>query len=290
MKAVIPLGKPSLKKLSIGVAIRMQPEYDMTETATSDPYPQLIEGVVYHRRFSPKHHFLKSRIFYTLIPLRNLDKQQHASQLKWGSIIFGINRPSLVSLKDQDHGNGQPLLRWIESIIQSHELCDEIDGEIWLMSIPRVLGFQFKPVSFWFCENKSGQIKLIVAEVNNTFGERHSYALFPTNAKAGYVDGETLIAEKALYVSPFYKVEGRYHFTFKVNRTKKQICAIIDYVTDKIQLKTSFTGEKTPLNQRSCAIAWLKLPLMSFKIIAKIHWNALLIWAKRVPHTLGTRK
>ena len=113
---------------------------------------------------------------------------------------------------DRDHGDGRPLLAWIEQLLVRAGVHDA-DGEIWLHCFPRMLGYAFNPVSFWFCERRDGALRAIVCEVHNTFGERHCYVLAHDDDRP-IAWGETLRARKVFHVSPFCAVAGSYRFRF----------------------------------------------------------------------------
>ncbi|MEI6469574.1 MAG: DUF1365 domain-containing protein, partial [Betaproteobacteria bacterium] len=171
-------------------------------------FPSIHFGRVIHQRSTPKNHF-NYPVFYLRIPMRTRRLEPHL--LKRHGI--GDNHFSWISFFDRDHGVQEPdSLAWVEKIIGQSNL-PPIDGEIWLHTFPRVLGYVFNPVSFWFCHNISGKLIAIIAEVNNTCGERHSYVLNPPNQYEIFW-GENLSAEKVFHVSPFFNVEGKYLFRF----------------------------------------------------------------------------
>ena len=167
------------------------------------------------------------------------------------------------------------------------ENIHDADGEIWLQAFPRVLGYVFNPVSFWFCHRTDGALRAIVCEVNNTFGERHFYLLDTGSAMPW---GLQLTSKKVFHVSPFCAVEGSYRFRFmrtikKVNNIGKEcVVARIDYHDNQGPLLlTSISGRLEPLTTRSAANAFFRHPLMTIGVIARIHWQALKLFTKRVP-------
>ena len=140
-----------------------------------------------------------------------------------------------------------------------------------------MLGYTFKPVSFWYCHRADGALRAIVVEVNNTFGERHCYLL---DAPAY---GAQLQAAKAFHVSPFCEVEGGYRFRFLVTEGRERTVVRIDY--DDAQgalLQTSVSGTLEPATAKSLRKALWRHPAMTLGVIARIHWQALRLWAKRV--------
>ena len=239
--------------------------------------PQLCFGNVHHSRLRPARNSFNYGVYFLRLPLRSM----HGVALQ--SRLFSHNRFNLLSIYDCDHGDGrQPLLQWIDSILKQENIADA-DGEVWLQTFPRVLGYVFNPVSFWFCHRRDGALRAVLCEVSNTFGERHCYLL---NKDAPIADGDELTARKVFHVSPFCQVEGGYRFQFRRSQheTCEETLARIDYHDNEgTLLLTSITGSSLVLNDRSITQALLRFPLMTFMVIARIHWQALKLWIKRVP-------
>ena len=241
-------------------------------------FPSIHFGRVIHQRSTPKNHF-NYPVFYLRIPMRTRRLEPHL--LKRHGI--GDNHFSWISFFDRDHGVQEPdSLAWVEKIIGQSNL-PPIDGEIWLHTFPRILGYVFNPVSFWFCHNISGKLIAIIAEVNNTFGERHSYVLNPPNQYEIFW-GENLSAEKVFHVSPFFNVEGNYLFRFmrQPNNTNalRQVSRI-EYFEKGVQvLMTSVSGTEFPLDWKNKFKAIASFPFLTFGVITKIHWQALKLWLK----------
>jgi DUF1365 family protein len=188
------------------------------------------------------------------------------------------NRPGLFSFADRDHGaGGVDALAWIEQLLADEGVL-EADGEIWLQTYPRMMGYAFKPVSFWYAHRADGSLRAVLVEVNNTFGERHCYLL--DGADVGY--GSTLQAKKVFHVSPFCSVNGGYRFRF--GRTNDRVMARIEHVDERGPIiVTSVSGELQPLTRNSVRTACLSMPLLTWGVIARIHWQALALWRKHVP-------
>lgn len=243
---------------------------------SATPAARIVRGLVIHDRRGPRRHRFTAEALQLHLPLRQL-----ASQSKQGGWGWGLNRWALLSIHDRHHGDGRPLLNWVEAQLQAAGI-QNADGEIWLYALPSSLGYVFKPVSFWFCENRSGETVAIVAEVNNTFGDRHVYVLA---CPEGYRDGQTLRCEKAFYVSPFCPVEGHYQFRFFRPRPDQPhaLCRIEYTQSDGTRLVTSISGESVPLSQWRALVLWLRRPWTSLSVIAAIHLQALRLWLKRIP-------
>ncbi|GGC88523.1 DUF1365 domain-containing protein [Undibacterium terreum] len=244
---------------------------------------QLCTGEVRHKRLRPVQNAFSYGVFFARLPLRAM--QASPAKLRF----FSHNRFNLLSFHDKDHGDGkQPLLEWVDALLKQEGVQDA-DGEIWLQCFPRVLGYVFNPVSFWFCHREDGALRAIVVEVCNTFGEKHLYLLESGNgAPLGY--GQELTAKKIFHVSPFCKIEGAYRFRFM--RSERQIAdnsqehhiARIDYDDDAGPLLlTSISGIAQSLNDRLLLRAIARFPLMTLAVVARIHVQALRLWIKRVP-------
>ena len=234
--------------------------------------PLIGIGQVRHTRLRPARHAFAYRTFFMLLPMRAL--AQH------GDAALAINRAGLLSFHDQDHGDGRAAsqggaLAWMDETLRAHGI-DDADGEMWLHTYPRVLGYVFKPVSFWYCHRRDGSLRAIVAEVNNTFGERHCYLLDAPRW------GVELPAQKVFHVSPFCKVEGGYRFRFL--RTDTHVVARIEH--DDAQgplILTSLSGTLQLATRKAQWLALVHHPMMSLMVIVRIHWHALQLWRKRVP-------
>ncbi len=232
--------------------------------------PMLGIGVVRHRRLRPREHAFEYPTYFVLLPMRSL-REAPAPEL-------ARNRAGLLSFHDRDHGDGRDdALAWLEQTLAT-EGVDDADGEIWLHTYPRVLGYVFKPVSFWYCHRCDGTLAAILVEVNNTFGERHGYLL--TGMDLAW--GRELQAKKVFHVSPFCRVEGQYRFRFL--RAAERTVVRIDHDDEAgALLQTSVSGRLAPFTSAGARRAFFGLPLMTLGVIVRIHWQALRLWTKRVP-------
>ena len=235
----------------------------------------LLMGTVRHARLRPVPHVFAYPTFCVLLPMR-----------RWAQGLtqpaLARNRGAWMSFHDADHGEGgHDALAWLLRLLTERGVHDA-DGEIWLLTYPRVLGFVFKPVSFWYCHRADGRLRAVVAEVNNTFGERHCYLL--DGPDVGW--GRTLQADKAFHVSPFIAVRGYYRFRFARTATQgdERLMARVEYSDAAGPLLiTSIGGTLLPLTRANARNALLRMPLLTLGVVARIQWQALRLWLKRVP-------
>ena len=194
-----------------------------------------------------------------------------------GPTLFARNRPNLTALYDTDHGGapGQGSgTTWLRQVLSQHNLPQ---GHITLLAQPRVLGHVFNPVSFWLVHDAVGALRVVVAEVTNTFGDRHSYLCH--RADHGPIGPDDhLTAQKILHVSPFQPVEGGYVFRFDIRPDRIGIW--IDYTAGAGGLIATLTGPLVPLTNRAILSACLRRPFGSRRVLTLIHWQALKLWIK----------
>ena len=244
---------------------------------------QIAVGEIRHARHRPRGNAFRYPAYFLRLPMRRLDASLR------GQRMISHNRFNLLSFHDADHGdrrNPMPLSAWITKLLRDEGISDA-GGEIWLHTFPRVLGYAFKPVSFWFCHRADDSLRAIVCEINNTFGERHCYLLAHRDGRSIRA-GEELTATKIFHVSPFCSVDGRYRFRF-VN-VRDRAVARIEYDADdgagdgpQPLITTSLSGRLAPIDTRTLLSAFIRLPLFSFGVIARIHWQAVRLWWKRTP-------
>ncbi len=230
---------------------------------------RIVSGRVMHRRRHPVEHRFVYPVFYLLLNTDELGRL--------GSWLFGVNRRRPLAFNFADHGDGSNPHIWVREQLTRCGIRD-CTGSIWVHTFPRVFGYLFNPLSFWYCERSDGSVGAIVAEVNNTFGERHYYVLTP-DKQSGRFNG--VYANKRLYVSPFYPLKGGYRFHFNTDFDAPS--ARIDYFHDgRLQLNTAIWGKSKPLSTTTLLSALVRQPLLTFGVIARIHWQALRLWLKGV--------
>jgi DUF1365 family protein len=238
--------------------------------------PQICFGTVRHSRLRPVVNAFEYGVYFVRLPLRTL------GAANFGPRLFSRNRFNVLSFRDADHGDGrQPLLQWIDQLLHA-EGIDDATGEIWLQAFPRVLGYVFNPVSFWFCHRPDGALRAVLCEVRNTFGEKHCY-LLDSGGVMPY--GAQMTARKVFHVSPFCATEGSYRFRFmRAQRDSEQTVARIDHDDASGPLiLTSVSGSAAALSSANVLRAFFSYPLMTIGVVVKIHWQALKLFFKRVP-------
>jgi uncharacterized protein len=233
---------------------------------------QRVRAETFHGRKGPVKNAFRYSVDYVL-----LDPDRAT-----GPGLFGRNRGNLMSVQDSDHGGmpgqGRGLV-WAREVLAAHGLAAD---RVLLLAQPRLLGHVFNPVSFWLAYDHLGHLRAAIAEVTNTYGDRHSYLCHrPDRAPISRED--TLTATKIFYVSPFQPVEGRYDFRFDIRPDRIGIW--IDYTTAGGGLYTNLIGPREELTNGSILASALRRPLGSRRVLALIHWQALKLWWKRVKFT-----
>lgn len=233
--------------------------------------PWLYRGKVGHARLGTKNHAFAYDSLFICFPLQQ--RQALASKL------FGYNRWNLFGYHDADHGDGADPEAWMRNILSQHGVT-AADGEIWLHALPRILGFVFNPVSFWYCHDQQQQLRAVLCEVRNTFGERHCYLL--TAADQGVITADaTLHSEKVFHVSPFYPVNGHYQFQFARQGDFRRVQ--IDYWQDgELSLKTHVSGTALALTDKNLLKTFIQLGWATLMVVLRIHWQALKLWRQGV--------
>ena len=232
----------------------------------------LYVGEVMHRRARPRH-VLRYRVFSLLLDLDELPALDR--HLRW----FSHNRFNLLGFRDRDHGrcDGSAPRAWIDAALAAHGI--ETGGRIALLCFPRLWGYVFNPLSIFFCYAPSGALNAILYEVRNTFGDKHGYliALPPEGAAPDAAIRQA--CAKAFHVSPFLPIAGDYRFDLKApgERLTLQIRHLIDGAE---VLLATHTARRQPLTDANLLRAVIRHPLMTVKVIAGIHWEALFLWLK----------
>jgi DUF1365 family protein len=234
---------------------------------------QILTAKVMHKRLHPKINAFVYRIFYICIP----DKGE-------STLPIALNKPGIMSFYYKDHGHkdGSNPFDWAKEILVKHGLktaCNDIR----LIAMPRILGYVFNPVSFWLCHNKEGEMIAVICEVNNTFGETHSYICAHKNHDE-IKRNDVIEGQKLFHVSPFLKREGTYKFRFDVKNDKLGI--FIDFYDEKKKktLVTSLIGNLSDFNKKNINKAFYTHPLVTLKAIYLIHYQALKLIIKGIKY------
>ena len=228
-----------------------------------------ISGETYHGRRGAVKNAFRYSIDYVLCD---------AEAVPTTPRFFARNKGALMSLQDSDHGGLPKAGRgaaWVRDVLKAHQV--HLDGRIDILAQPRVLGHVFNPVSFWLCHNEAEQLCAVIAEVTNTYGDRHSYLCHHDDLRP-ITPRDRLKSRKLMHVSPFQPVEGGYEFRFDVSDDRLGI--FIDYTSQAGGLIATLTGPRAPLDNRAILGFCVRRPFGSRRVLGLIHWQALKLWWK----------
>jgi DUF1365 family protein len=230
-----------------------------------------------HRRLRPRHHRFQYRVFAMLLELDEISRLNLS--------LFKHNAFGLFSFHDKDHGptdskEPRDLNVWLDDLLAQHGIV--ANGPRRVLCYPRILGYVFNPISVWFCDDEMGRLKAIIYEVHNTYDERHAYVLPVGEDKDLVRHG----CSKDFYVSPFLSRDCRYDF--RIRPPDEHVAVVIqeEEAGDPI-LSASFAGERRALTDGALARMLLRYPLMTLKVVAAIHFEAVRLMLKGVrrhPH------
>jgi DUF1365 family protein len=233
----------------------------------------LYFGDVMHARLKPMGHRFSYRVMSLLIDLDRLAEADRQSSL------FGVNRKALYSFHEADHGRrDRSALRAYAQDRAAEHGVDLTGGRVLLLCYPRLLGFTFNPLSVYFCYRTDGDLALIIYEVRNTFGDIHAYVL-PVQPDEISDAGIRQQQEKLFYVSPFIEMAMRYHFRVSPPGERVKL-RILETDRDGPLLAATFNGRRESLTSAALLRSFFALPLVTLKIVAAIHWEALRLWLK----------
>ncbi|MES9940229.1 MAG: DUF1365 domain-containing protein [Candidatus Thiodiazotropha sp. 6PLUC2] len=233
-----------------------------------------MTDVMHQRNFPVKYRF-SYPVFSLLLNLDQLEQDIKSLRL------LSIDRFNLLSFMRKDHGprDGSSLKSWANDFLRKQNI-DLEGGDIQLLCFPRILGYGFNPISIWYCFHLDNSLRALICEVNNTFNEHHFYLI--------HNHGETLswpvkaVKEKRMHVSPLIGMQAKYHFSFK--KPGDRIGVVInEYQDNRLMLTASQSGVSHALDDRNLLAALVRTPLMTFKVMAAIHWQALKIWLRGAP-------
>lgn len=228
----------------------------------------LIRGNTYHGRKGAVANGFRYSVDYVM-----LDAEADVQ----GPLLFSRNRGNFTALKDRDHGGAPGQGRgavWAREVLAAHDI--DFGGPLMLLAQPRLLGHVFNPVSFWLAYDGE-DLRAVIAEVSNTFGDRHSYLC--TNADGSPIEAQDRIrARKVFHVSPFQPVEGGYVFRFDIRADR--IGVWIDYEHEKGGMIATLCGPRHPMTNTEILRSALRRPFGARRVLALIHWQALKLWWK----------
>lgn len=237
----------------------------------------LYVGRVMHQRLRPAKHRLGYRVFSLLLDIDALPAL--AQRLR----LFSLNRFNLFSLHEADYGagDGSALRPYVERQLLAAGL--QGGGAIRLLSMPRILGYAFNPLSVYYCDHPDGGLQAILYEVNNTFGQRHSYLIpvDPAEREGARIEQR---CEKHFHVSPFLGLDLHYDFRVEAPSPQREGLAVGITVGDEAGpvLVARFDARRVPLNDTALAAAFFSHPLLTLKVVGAIHYEALRLWLKGV--------
>jgi hypothetical protein len=240
----------------------------------------IYTGNVVHKRFKPKIHYFKYKVFSLLIDLSEI------KLLDQNLKIFSYNKFNIVSFYDKDHGarNGSSIKDWVISNLKKNKIDTE-NIQIKLLCYPRIFGYVFNPLSVFYIYDRSSNLISILYEVKNTFGEQHTY-VFKTEINHNLIQHT---CKKKFHVSPFIEMDCTYFF--RLLKPGNKISVIINQNDNNGKiLYASQDGVRSEINNINFIKSYLKHPLMTFKIIFAIHYEAFKLWSKGIKFIKKTLK
>jgi len=232
----------------------------------------IYSGFITHRRFKPKRHFFSYKTFSLLIDLNEIENLGKKIN------FFSHNRFNILSFYDADHGprDGSPLIPWVKKTLAEAKINIR-SGTIKLLCYPRFFGYAFNPLSIFYCYDENLKLKAILYEVKNTYNEQHTY-VFSALPSSNLILHK---CDKKFYVSPFMEMKTFYNF--RLLNPEKILNVFIKQSDEEGTLLTACqVGKKIEMSSKNLLFQFLKHPLMSFKVILAIHFEALRLWIKGV--------
>lgn len=239
--------------------------------ADLNPAALYAARVMHRRHVAPLYRFVY-RVFYVLLDIDRVGESTKRLRL------FSHNRFNVLSFFDRDHGAQRPgqLRLWAERLLAQNGVQLE-GGRIRLLCMPRLFGFAFNPISLWYCEHRDGRLRAVIAEVRNTFGERHCYLLASNGQPLAYDQGQD--KDKCFHVSPFFDLVGRYRFV--LSEPGERLRVMIHETREGVPiLDAAVAAERRALTDANVLKHVLQMPFMTLKVVAGIHWEALKIWLR----------
>ena len=237
----------------------------------------ILEALIYHKRHRPKKYDFSHTSFFLFLNItREINKIK--------TNLLSVNKWNIYSLFWKDYGfeRFSDPDQYVKNILLKYKLPSDMVMNIILVTMPRVLGYVFNPVSFWLCFDQNDELLVVLSEVNNTFGERHTYLCF--NKDLSPIQKNNFIhREKVFHVSPFCEVSG--HYKFKFNITPNNMKIDINYYQDnKILISTFISCYKKELSDKKLIKYFFFYPFVTFKVMILIHYHALRLFMKKIPY------
>ena len=232
----------------------------------------IYNGNVIHKRFKPKEHFFKYKVFSLFIDLSELNELN--DKLKF----FSLNKFNLISFYEKDHGDrdGSSLFEWVKKNLINNKISTD-NIKVKLLCYPRIFGYVFNPLSIFFVYNNKNSLISILYEVKNTFGEQHTY-VFKVENREKTIENN---CKKKFFVSPFMDLESSYYF--KILYPGNKLSVVIDQRDEEGKLLyASQDGDRVDFTSKNLIFSYLRHPLMTLKIITAIHFEALRLWVKGI--------
>jgi DUF1365 family protein len=236
---------------------------------------KLLKAQIYHKRYAPKIYDFMHKSFFIFMDIDFINENPKRK-------FFSLNSLNLFSLyfKDYGHKKFQNPKEYILGILTDHKIDISKIDKIFLLTMPRIFGYVFNPVSFWLCFNNDGKLILSIAEVNNTFGEKHSYLCFKDDLEP-FSPEDIVTKNKIFHVSPFFEVKGKYDFRYKIEQRKIKIT--INYKeSDKLSLSTYIDGNFEDFTDKNIIKYIFIYNFMTIKVIILIHYHAIRLWIKKI--------
>lgn len=242
---------------------------------------RLLKAKVWHRRDHPKVNEFTYSVFYVAHPLKRRATKK--------PFLFSINSFNILSLYHKDLGgrNSSDWLDWITQEFATHGIAIAADDNVEVITHPRLFGYAFNPISFWILLDSNEQVRAVLCEVHNTFKDTHHYLLKHDDLRP-VQPNDVFTVKKKLYVSPFNTMDGYYTFSFLRN-TETFKADIIYWVDNSPVVKTAMAGTYGRLTSFSILGLVAAYPFMTLLVVYRIHWQAIKLYIKKVPHTLKSR-
>lgn len=244
---------------------------------------KLLKATVGHARLKPKKNTFSYKVYYTITPVN------HSSTVA-SPAFFSFDRFNLLSHYAKDYGYREQKKSWwtfIETECEKAGFRLTKNHRVELISHPRLLGYNFNPISYWMVSDKEG-LRAVLCEVHNTFKQTHNYMLHKNNFTV-IKPSDVLAADKELYVSPYNTMDGYYEFTFAYD--KENFKSVINYFTnDGSQIMNTYMGgQVSDLTNKKILSLLFMYPAMTLLVVARIHWQAVILFFKKVRPTLRVR-